>query len=174
MVIQQQRHWRNPYNTKKKRSSSATGKKKGISSRKKSNVSYLSSPSKNQVEDMRNTILRMRDNIKQATVMIQQIDQAMNSIVSAFELMDQFGIGFGKKKGKNQSLQISSLLKKFNHVDFRQLMEILQSPVIQSLITEEFQSDHEQESSTKRRGSHRSESKHHESRLHALPQVKEG
>lgn len=173
VVIQQQRHWRNPYKTKKKRSSSFTGKKKNVSSRKKSNVTYLSAPSKNQVEQMRYTILRMRDNIKQASTMIQQIDQAMDSIVSAFDLMDQFGIGFGKKKGKNQSIQVSSLLKKLNHVDFRQLIEILQSPMIQSLLTDDLKIN-DVESTTKRKSGLRSESRFSESRLHALKQAKEG
>ncbi|MBO8170685.1 MAG: hypothetical protein H0Z33_02220 [Bacillaceae bacterium] len=120
--MNKQRQWKNPY------ARYPTVKKNRI--KQKGNVAYLKR--QHNPNDVRYKVLRLRDGIKQANTFIKQMDDAMDSMITVIDFLEQLSGNRG-----NRSLSGNEILKKLNHVDFKQIVEILQSPIIQSILTSE-------------------------------------
>lgn len=135
------RKWRNPY--------TPINKKVDRSTVGKVNASLAITPKKEpQSTDIRLSVLKMRDNIKGISSTIRQMEETMDTIYGAMEMLNTLGKGSKLSAGKSRSPKAeieedepsqsaaSSLSSALGNLDIGQLLSILQSPLIQSLLSQ--------------------------------------
>jgi hypothetical protein len=134
------RKWRNPY-------APIPSKKLG---EKTAEVSLAVKPRKTvPALDLRTSVSRMRSNIKGISSTIQQVEQTMDTLYGAMEMFDSLGnkIGASSDKGapKRNLAQSQEAAEEssgpgnsnpLGNIDISQLLNLLQSPLVQNLLTQ--------------------------------------
>ncbi len=137
--------WRNPY--------TPISKKIDRSKVGQANASLAITPKKESVPaDFKTSVLKMRDNIKGISSTIRQMEETMDTIYGAMEMLDSLGKRSQKSAvlgPKSQKLlaqeteeettsqsAASSLSNALGNIDIGQLINILQSPLVQNLLTQ--------------------------------------
>jgi prophage DNA circulation protein len=113
-----QGQWRNPYAVKPKKKSAP----------KSVQPVEVIAP-KNETKSMKDSLVKVREQFKGIREQLHQMESAMETLYNVMDAMERFGSGAGTKV-KNQG----NLLKSFNNIDFKQVMNLLQSPLVQALI----------------------------------------
>ena len=116
-----ERQWRNPYAPKRKRQPSKV--------KSQGNLSLLTTP-KQETKNMRASMLKMRDQVKGVREQLEQMEVTIDKLLDLSEVMDRLGKS-GKKGKASSSL---NLVQTLQHMDFKQVMNLLQSPLVQALI----------------------------------------
>lgn len=151
------RKWRNPYTPiNKKVDRTAIGQAKST---------IAITPYKDSPQDLRASVMKMRDNIKGISSTIRQMEETMDTIYGAIEMLDTLGkrtskaspsptTNPGKQKSQKSffdeevapesSAQANSsgqglgsgLGNALGNIDIGQLISILQSPLVQNLLSQ--------------------------------------
>jgi|GEM_PF-4542350 len=115
------RHWRNP---------AFTGpKKRNVAARKPKPAVEIITP-KQETKNMKISLQKIKDQFREAREQLQQIESTMDTLYNVLDTMERFG---KQKIGQGNKTQ-SNLLKSFQNIDFKQVMNLLQSPLVQALI----------------------------------------
>lgn len=137
------RKWRNPY--------TPISKKVDRSVLGQANASLAITPKKEPpATDLRLSVLKMRDNIKGISSTIRQMEETMDTIYGAMEMLDSLGRKSAKAEGGTPKKQrqfeeeddqpsqsaASSLSSALGNLDIGQLLSILQSPLVQNLLSQ--------------------------------------
>ena len=137
------RKWRNPY--------TPISKKVDRSVLGQANASLAITPKKEPpATDIRLSVLKMRDNIKGISSTIRQMEETMNTIYGAMEMLDSLGRNSAKSASSKpkQHRQVededdqpsqsaaSGLSNALGNLDIGQLLSILQSPLVQNLLSQ--------------------------------------
>ncbi len=136
------RKWRNPY---------APIPSKKLSE-KPAEVSLAVTPRKVvPTTDLRTSVSRMRSNIKGISSTIRQVEQTMDTLYGAMEVFDSLGkkslpAGTGKAPARrnlsdametpDESTENSGGSNPFGNIDIGQLLNLLQSPLVQNLLNQ--------------------------------------
>ncbi|MGC5324543.1 hypothetical protein [Brevibacillus sp. SYSU BS000544] len=149
------RKWRNPYTPiNKKVDRTVIGQAKS---------SIAITPHREAPQDLRASVLKMRDNIKGISSTIRQMEETMDTIYGAIEMLDTLGKRTSKASpspnpGKQKSQKAffedevapessaqantsglgagSGLGNALSNIDIGQLISILQSPLVQNLLSQ--------------------------------------
>ncbi|HJV46547.1 MAG TPA: hypothetical protein VJ824_12580 [Bacillota bacterium] len=115
-----QGQWRNPYAVKPKKRSVPKPPKP---------VEVITP--KQETNTMKDSLVKVREQFKGIREQLLQMETAMDTLYNVMDAMERFSSGTSVQvKGKNES----NLLKTFNNIDFKQVMNLLQSPLVQALI----------------------------------------
>lgn len=87
-------------------------------------------------EDFRFSVLKMRDGVRQIQEVVLLMDRTMESVVTIMDFMDRFQNPASGKGGKNKSAPtVNQMMQSLKTVDIRQIMDFLQSPLVQELLS---------------------------------------
>lgn len=149
------RKWRNPYAPipSKKLSEQVTEASLAVTSKK-----LLPLPA----VDLRTSVSKMRNNIKGISTTIRQVEETMDSLYGAMEIFENLGKSpaekaetvsaerpvSNKRKGASGASEASRMVEEssepetttssspFGNIDIGQLLGLLQSPLVQSLLSQ--------------------------------------
>ncbi len=136
-----ERRWRNPYAPISKKTGRPTGVATGSS--------LALTPNKQAAPplDLRTSVSRMRSNIKGISSTIRQMEETMDTIYGAIEMLDSLGKKMGVTRLKSVLPQRTETGKAdpapeqeatgnnpLGNLDIGQLFGILQSPLVQNLL----------------------------------------
>ena len=118
------RLWRNPYSVQKR-------KKSKPQVRTGANLALIPPPKK-EAKSMKISLLKIKDQVHSFREQMEQVESTMGTLVQMLDAMERFGglSKVGGTVGKNQANLLSSL----NQIDFKQVMNLLQSPLVQALL----------------------------------------
>lgn len=115
-----QNHWRNPYAVKRTKSSA-------LQRPSSKNVEIL--PPKQDAKTMKHSLVKAREQVRSVREQLQQMEHTIETLFNVMDAVERFGAS-GKKGPGSQT----NLLKTFQNIDFKQVMNFLQSPLIQALV----------------------------------------
>jgi hypothetical protein len=144
------RKWRNPYTPINKKIDRITGGQAALTS--------LALTPKKAVQslDLRTSVSRMRNNIKGISSTIRQMEETMDTLYTAMEMLDSLGSkapkalpasmpkpapkrssGDHPTQGEEAAEQAAeNETNLFSNIDVNQLLSLLQSPLVQSLLSQ--------------------------------------
>ncbi|GAB7386250.1 hypothetical protein BSNK01_00850 [Bacillaceae bacterium] len=128
----EKRKWRNPYPAVRKSASSRPPVPKGDVAPAPSFPLPIQKP-----KDLKKMAYKMREDIRNLSLTVHQIEEMLESFCGFCDMMEHVQ----RKKG---SLNSASLVKTLKRIDFKQLVELLQSPLVQALLTESLRDSREQ------------------------------
>jgi hypothetical protein len=118
-----ERQWRNPYAQRRK--------KKPQKVKTQGNLALLATP-KQETKNMRTSMLKMREQVKGVREQLVQMEATLDKLLDLSEVMDR--LGKSGKKGKGKDSNSLNLVQTLQHMDFKQVMNLLQSPLVQAII----------------------------------------
>jgi sucrose-6-phosphate hydrolase SacC (GH32 family) len=120
-----QKEWRNPHAVKRRAKQTA----KKLPQKPPGNLAMLPTK-KSEAKNMRISLLKMKDQLQGVREQFQQMEVTMDKLIEVMVAVERIG-GAGKNgKLSNQA----GLLKSFQHIDFKQVMNLIQSPLVQAFI----------------------------------------
>jgi hypothetical protein len=141
------RKWRNPY--------SPIAKKAGQAAAVPATAASLSVPAQKSmsVPDLRTSVSRMRNNIKGISSTIRQMEETMDTLYGAMQMVESLGRSSAKsgagpqlRDGSDRGLAASEEAdiqqepatnsNPLANIDMNQLLNLLQSPLVQSLLSQ--------------------------------------
>lgn len=117
---QNQQIWRNPHQAKRRLTPTPA-------KRAKAKLSKLIPP-KRDTRQAQRSLIAIRNQVREFREQIEQMERTMDTLCNVVEAIDKFNA-----PGKNRGTQ-SNLLKSFQNIDFKQVMNLLQSPLVQALV----------------------------------------
>ncbi|GAA4709165.1 hypothetical protein [Brevibacillus fulvus] len=137
------RKWRNPYTPLTKKLARDTGGQAGVPLPSKSVVPAV---------DIRSSVTRMRNNIKGISSTIRQMEETMDTLYGAMEMLDSLGKTSSKtatakstpEQTNKRGLPENDLAEEsaeasanpLGNLDLNQLINLLQSPLVQGLLSQ--------------------------------------
>lgn len=115
-----QNHWKNPYAVKRRKPSA-------LQRSSSKNVEIL--PPKQDAMNMKHSLIKAKEQVRSVREQLQQMENTMETLFNVMDAVERFGTS-GKKGTGSQT----NLLKSFQNIDFKQVMNFLQSPLIQALV----------------------------------------
>lgn len=115
-----QNHWRNPYAVKRRKPSA-------LQRPASKNIEIL--PPKPDTKTVKHSLVKAREQVRSVREQLQQMENTIETLFTVMDAVERFGTS-GKKGAGSQT----NLLKTFQNIDFKQVMNFLQSPLIQALV----------------------------------------
>lgn len=115
-----QNHWRNPYAVKRKKPSAL---------QRSSGQHVEVMPAKPDAITMKHSLVKAREQVRSVREQLQQMENTIETLFNVMDAVERFGTS-GKKGTGSQT----NLLKSFQNIDFKQVMNFLQSPLVQALV----------------------------------------
>jgi len=135
--------WRNPYAPINKKSSPAAGKAGSLA------VTPTQKNSKIPAVDLRASVSKMRSNLKGISSTIRQMEETMDTLYGAMDMIESLGkVSTSSKKQlpvdkpsnrvreDHAHVEESDNSSPLSGIDVNQLLSILQSPLVQSLLNQ--------------------------------------
>lgn len=116
-----QQLWRNPYPAKRRRTPSPAQRPKP--------AAVPQAPPKQDTRQAKNSLLVIRNQVRGFREQVEQMEKTMDTLFNVMEAIDKLGTPSVKSAGAQ-----SNLLKSFQNIDFKQVMNFLQSPLVQALV----------------------------------------
>ena len=117
-----QQLWRNPYPAKRRRTPSTAQRSKP--------AAPTPAPPKQDTSQAKNSLLVIRNQVRGFREQVEQMEKTMDTLFNVMEAIDKLGTPSSIKGAGAQS----NLLKSFQNIDFKQVMNFLQSPLVQALV----------------------------------------
>jgi len=117
-----QQLWRNPYPAKRRRTPSNTQRSKSAPT--------PPAPPKQDTRQAKNSLLVIRNQVRGFREQVEQMEKTMDTLFNVMEAIDKFNSPSSTKSAGAHN----NLFKSFQNIDFKQVMNFLQSPLVQALV----------------------------------------